>query len=83
LICQRLGINEKRVFASMKEARDSLVKGSFVFLTDHSGAYESFARDFSTKEACRIKEIEIDNASQKQATLVKKNSPYKRIIDYQ
>jgi len=67
----------------MKEARENLVKGSFVFLTDNAGAYASLKEDFSSKEACRIKEIAIDNSRQRLGTLVQKNSPYKRVIDYQ
>lgn len=67
----------------MKEAREEMNRGRFVFVTDHAGAYESLTTDFSTLEACRIREIEVENGRQKQGTLVQRNSPYKRIIDYQ
>ncbi|XP_035710070.1 probable glutamate receptor isoform X2 [Folsomia candida] len=70
-------------YPSMKEAREEMNRGRFVFVTDHAGAYESLTTDFSTLEACRIREIEVENGRQKQGTLVQRNSPYKRIIDYQ
>lgn len=67
----------------MTEAYDEINKGAFVFVVDHASAYESLNTDFSVHEACRVREIEIENAQQQQGTLVSKNSPYKRIIDYQ
>lgn len=66
----------------MKEAYPEINKGSFVFVTDHAGAYEALTTDFTTLEACAIREIEIEYGRQKQGTLVQKNSKYKRIVDY-
>lgn len=70
-------------YPAMKEAYQDIKKGSFVFLTDHAGGYQSLNEDFSIDEACNIRELEIDYARQRQGTIIPKHSSYKRIIDFQ
>lgn len=67
----------------MTEAAGNINKGFFAFVIDHARAYRSLQLDFQPEEACRIREIEIVNARQKQGTFALKGFPYKRIIDYQ
>lgn len=71
------------LYESMKEAALEINKGSFVYVVDHINAYESLSQDFISEEACRIRELPVLHTTQKESSMVQKNSSIKRIVDFQ
>ncbi|CAG7727371.1 unnamed protein product [Allacma fusca] len=68
---------------TLRFMRDELLHGSFVFIDYRYSGYNSLNNKFSARDSCSIQELVIDSAAEKQGTMVPKNSPYKRKIDFQ
>ncbi|CAG7727676.1 unnamed protein product [Allacma fusca] len=71
------------VYYGLDETKRELLSGSFVFFMDQLSGYNTLNNKFSVKDSCSIQELRIPNAAQKQGSMVPKNSPYKRRIDFQ
>ena len=68
-------------FDGLWQAKRSILGGYFTFFTDDISAFYVLTTDFTSEEACQVREINVPYAKQEQSTMLPKFSPLKRPID--
>ena len=71
------------IFLDMAEARVHILGGSYAFMTHDFTAYEAMNNNFSNKERCLVSEVDVPTEKVPLGTMIRKNHPLKRVIDYQ
>ena len=76
-------IDSKNRFSDLADAKRHLFQGSSAFLSTDVSAYHNKNNNFTPEESCSVKEMNVPFITvQNQGTMVPKNSPLKRVIDY-
>ena len=74
----------KASYADIAEARNEMVSGSFAFIEPDMTTYVNLLQSYSTEEICSLRQFYLPySAPHLQGTMVPKNSPLRKVIDYQ
>ena len=71
------------MFDDIADAKKNIMEGSYAFITHHYGVYEALNKNFSVTEFCLLGEVPVPMEKVHLGTMVRKNYPLKRVIDYQ
>ena len=70
-------------YEDMAQAKENLLEGSYAFITHDFSAYEALNKNFTEKERCSVSQVAVPMEKVQLGTMIRKNHPLKRVIDYQ
>ena len=71
------------IFEDMAQAKENLLEGSYAFITHDFSAYEALNNKFTEKERCSFSQVAVPMEKVQLETMIRKNHPLERVIDYQ
>ena len=70
-------------FDTLQDAKSALLQGSYAYFEDTWSGYEALQGYFTESEKRLVGTLQLDGLSKHFAIATVKNSPYKRVVDYQ